>query len=292
MNDQSQLKRLDASLVPLLLLFLWPAASLCYGADVECTTNRPFPGVVYYTETRHEPPTRLFIADVELTNANLRLRVAPGGPDPDGPGKWQTTLMAPTSIAAREGFDLVLNGDFFDARGIKDAEGTNSSYRVEIWAAVNGPAVTDGRVWSTSTNPLPCLVVHKDRKVTIEVLDRPTPDDWEVVAGNTLLVQDGTAVPHKSKTRHPRSVAGLDKTGTRLILMVVDGRKPGLAVGMNYDELAAEMLRLGCYQALNLDGGGSSVMAVRDGSSFHILNEPTDGHERPVANVLGISVRR
>jgi exopolysaccharide biosynthesis protein len=198
--------------------------------------------------------------------------------------------MTPTRIAGREGFDLVVNGDFFDARGIKDAEGTNSTYRSETWAAVNGPAVTDGRVWSTSTNPWPCLVVHKDRKVTIETLDQPAPDDWEVVAGNTLLVQDGTAVPHKSKTRHPRTVVGLDKGGTRLVVMVVDGRKPGIAVGMSYEELATEMIRLGCYQALNLDGGGSSVMAVRDGSSFHILNQPTDGHERAVANVLGISV--
>jgi hypothetical protein len=212
-------KRFDGPrLVLLLLLFLWEATSRCFGADVECTTNHPFHGVTYYTETRHETPTRLFIAEVELTNANLRLRVAPGGPDPDGPGKWQTTLMAPTSIAAREGFDLVVNGDFFDARGIKDAEGTNSNYRAEIWAAVNGPAVTDGRVWSTSTIPLPCLVVHKDRKVTIEKLDRPAADDWEVVAGNTLLVQDGAAVPHKGKTRHPRTAVGLDKNGTRLIL--------------------------------------------------------------------------
>jgi exopolysaccharide biosynthesis protein len=52
------------------------------------------------------------------------------------------------------------------------------------------------------------------------------------------------------------------------------------------------MLRLGCNEALNLDGGGSSVMAVRDPASgqMKILNAPTDGHERAVANVLGISV--
>jgi hypothetical protein len=258
----------------------------------ECSTNHPFPGVVCYTETRQDPPTRLFIAEVELTNSNVRVRVAPGGPDPDGPGKWQTTLMTPTRIAAREGFDLVVNGDFFAARGIKDAEGTNSNFRAEIWAVVNGPAVTDGKAWSARTNPWPCLVVHKDRKVTIETLDRPTPDDWEVVAGNTMLVEDGAVVPHQSKTRHPRTVVGLDASGTRLVLLVVDGRKPGVAVGMSYAELAAEMLRLGCRQALNLDGGGSSVMAIRDTVSgkFRILNEPTDGRERAVANVLGVSV--
>jgi exopolysaccharide biosynthesis protein len=59
---------------------------------------------------------------------------------------------------------------------------------------------------------------------------------------------------------------------------------------MNYTELAAEMIRLGCREALNLDGGGSSVMAVRDtdSSTFNILNKPSDGRERAVANVLGV----
>lgn len=62
---------------------------------------------------------------------------------------------------------------------------------------------------------------------------------------------------------------------------------------MSYDELATEMIRLGCTEALNLDGGGSSVMAVRDAATgqFQILNQPTDGHERAVANVLGVIVR-
>lgn len=258
----------------------------------ECLTNRPFPGVVTYTETRAEPPTRLFAAVIALTTPNLRVRVAPGGPDPDGPGRWQTTLMKPTRIAAREGFDLVVNGDFFDARGIKDAEGTNATYRAEIWGSVNGPAVTDGKVWSTTTNPWPCLVVHKNRQVSFEQLARPSADAWEVIAGNTMLLEQGAPVPHKSKLRHPRTAVGLDAQRTHLILLVVDGRKPNVAVGMSYEELAAELLRLGCQEALNLDGGGSSIMAVRDRAAgdFRILNTPSDGRERAVASVLGISL--
>ncbi len=68
------------------------------------------------------------------------------------------------------------------------------------------------------------------------------------------------------------------------------GRKPGVALGMSYHELAAEMIRLGCKEALNLDGGGSSVMAVRDPAAgrIKILNQPTDGRERAVADALGI----
>jgi hypothetical protein len=253
-----------------------------------------FPGVVCYAETRHDPAVQLFVARVNLANPHVRVRVAPGGPDPDGTGPWQTTLMQPTRIAAREGFDLVVNGDFFDAKGIKDAEGTNSTYRAEVWGAMNGPAVTDGKVWSIcNTSSWPCLVVHKDRRVTIAELARPGPEAWEVVAGNTLLVENGLPVPHKSKTRHPRTVVGLAPKRSELIIMVVDGRRPGISVGMSYAELAAEMIRLGCRQAINLDGGGSSVMAVRDPGvgTFRILNHPSDGRERPVANVLGISVR-
>lgn len=281
-----------------VLRFTWALAcgALIQPAlQAECFTNHPFPGVVCYTETRAEPPTRLFAADITLTNPSVRVRVAPGGPDPDGPGRWQTTLMKPTRIAAREGFDLVVNGDFFDARGIKDAEGTNSHYTAEIWAAVNGPAGTDGKAWSPcdgSTNRWPCLVVHQDRTASIETLDRPGPQAWEVVAGNTLLLEHGSAVPHKSKARHPRTAVGLDATRTHLLLLVVDGRKPGVAVGMSYQELAAEMRRFGCDTALNLDGGGSSMMALRDRATghFHVLNEPSDGRERAVANVLGIAI--
>jgi exopolysaccharide biosynthesis protein len=109
-----------------------------------------------------------------------------------------------------------------------------------------------------------------------------------------MLVRAGVVVPHPGKVRHPRTVVGLDKTGNKLIILVVDGRKPGIAVGMSYDELAAEMLRLGCQNALNLDGGGSSVLAVRDAASdgMKILNVPTDGRERAVVNVLGMTVEK
>lgn len=270
----------------------FPLLSLIFSARAEISaTNEPVPGIFIHSETRTNPPTRLFVAVVDLTNTNLHLRVAPGGPDPDGPGIWQATLMEPTKVAAREKFDLVVNGDFFIAQGVNDGEGTNSHFRAAQWARAEGPAMTDGKTWSTSTNARPCVVVHKNHSVTIETLTQPADDDWEVVSGNVILVRDGVVVPHPSKVRHPRTVIGLDGTGTKLIILVVDGRKPGIAVGMSYDELAAEMIRLGCKQALNLDGGGSSVMALCEPTTdtFKILNAPTDGRERAVVNVLGIS---
>ena len=57
-------------------------------------------------------------------------------------------------------------------------------------------------------------------------------------------------------------------------------------------DLAKAMLDLGCTDALNLDGGGSTEMALRDPGTGQlvVVNRPSDGHERPVANVLGVRI--
>jgi exopolysaccharide biosynthesis protein len=290
----------NASMLRIISIWLLAVAVVQIAAGAGTVTNYLLPGIMWHSETRTNPPQRLFIAEVDLKNPGVHLRVAPGGPDPDGPGKWETTLMEPTKIARREKFDLVVNGDFFIAKGVNDGEGTNAHYHAKQWASTEGPAMTDGKTWSTSTNARPCLVVHKDATMTIASITQPSADDWEVIGGGPRLVHDGIASPktndvasqHRRNIRHPRTVVGLDATGTKLTILVVDGRKPGVALGMTYTELAAEMVRLGCKEALNLDGGGSSLMAVHDPKTgrMKILNHPTDGHERAVANVLGVSV--
>jgi len=73
---------------------------------------------------------------------------------------------------------------------------------------------------------------------------------------------------------------------------VVDGRQPKLSIGMTLAELSTEMLALGCAGALNLDGGGSSTLVVRDAATHQLIvrNSPSDGKERAVADVLGVTV--
>jgi exopolysaccharide biosynthesis protein len=62
---------------------------------------------------------------------------------------------------------------------------------------------------------------------------------------------------------------------------------------MSYAELSQEMIRLGCREALNLDGGGSTAMVIRDPRSKEqrVINEPSDGRERAVACVLGVTAK-
>lgn len=82
---------------------------------------------------------------------------------------------------------------------------------------------------------------------------------------------------------NPRSMIGVDRQG-RLLLVVVDGRQDGYSEGLGIAQTAALMKRLGAVQALNLDGGGSSVMATaRSG----IINRPSDATgQRALGNVF------
>lgn len=101
------------------------------------------------------------------------------------------------------------------------------------------------------------------------------------IGGGPILLDEGRSPEWPPpQPRHPRTALGWNDE--QFVLVVVDGRQEGLSVGMTYPELALLMKRLGCRYAVNLDGGGSSTLWL-DG---HVMNSPSDGRERPVANSL------
>jgi Phosphodiester glycosidase len=75
--------------------------------------------------------------------------------------------------------------------------------------------------------------------------------------------------------RHPRSAIGLSDRD--LYLVGCDGRRSGVDAGLTLDELAAFMLALGCRDAMNLDGGGSTTLVHRG----HLLNRPYSEQDQP-----------
>lgn len=118
------------------------------------------------------------------------------------------------------------------------------------------------------------------------------------VGGFPLLVRDSAIVPTIDSDGavgfrgvNPRTAAGYADNGNRLFLVVIDGRQAGHSVGTTTRETAELMRDLGARDALNLDGGGSSAMVVRDGASGtqRVVNKPSDAAgERPVANALAV----
>ncbi|MBI1761680.1 MAG: phosphodiester glycosidase family protein [Acidobacteria bacterium] len=84
------------------------------------------------------------------------------------------------------------------------------------------------------------------------------------------------------RARHPRTALGWRADG-RFVLVAVDGRQPRQSVGMTIPELAVLMRELGCVEAINLDGGGSTTMVIKN----KVVNSPSDAAgERAVSDAL------
>ena len=101
------------------------------------------------------------------------------------------------------------------------------------------------------------------------------------------LVENGRNVT-VGATINPRTAIGVKSDGT-LVLLEVDGRQSAVSKGLGLSDLADMMIDLGCEYAVNLDGGGSSVMYARkpgENSTATRLSSPSEGSERKVANAI------
>jgi hypothetical protein len=129
------------------------------------------------------------------------------------------------------------------------------------------------------------------QEVTARLVLRP---QWsgvvDAVGGGPIIVRNGQPVfraleqftSSQLSLRSPRTAVGQRADG-RILLVAVDGRRPGYSAGMTNFELAQTMVRLGAVTASALDSGGSTTMAF-DGK---LLNRPSDpGGERAVADGL------
>lgn len=128
-----------------------------------------------------------------------------------------------------------------------------------------------------------------------EVMDPPEPWIDAAVSGWPMLVMgceafEATELPGSdafTRAPHPRTAVGLTLDRQYLFLVVAEGRREGIP-GLTLAELGEFMAEeLGVCSAMNLDGGGSSAMWVDD----RIVNSPSDGNERKVADHLAIILR-
>lgn len=92
--------------------------------------------------------------------------------------------------------------------------------------------------------------------------------------------------PSFRRTRAPRSALGIT-SDHRLFLVAVDGRRPPKDAGVNLDELAHLMKSLGCRDAMNLDGGGSTTMWL----AGEVINTPSGKTERKISSALVLKAR-
>lgn len=119
------------------------------------------------------------------------------------------------------------------------------------------------------------------------------PNIRSLTGGWPVIVKDGKnviqsipdiegVIPRFSENRHPRTGIGFSEDSTIVFFITVDGRQSH-SRGMSLLEFADLMIIEGIYQGLNLDGGGSTTMIVKN----KIVNSPSDPTgEREVGNCL------
>ena len=115
----------------------------------------------------------------------------------------------------------------------------------------------------------------------------------DIMTAGPMLLRKGRYVPQRDDRtfvtkRHNRTALGLRPDGTT-VLLVADGRFKDKAEGLTLPELERVMRWLGCTEAINLDGGGSSTMYIKDKG---VVNYPSDNNrhdhegQRPVSNAI------
>lgn len=173
---------------------------------------------------------------------------------------------------------LGVNADFFDMGGTNVMRGLCIKDGVLISGTGDRPwfgITTEGLpVMGTSDDYIP----YKDKLTTA------------VGASHVILKNGATSNlsigTEFSDTRHPRTAAGVTDDGS-IVLIVVDGRQPKISNGASLADLAYIMAQLGCVDAVNLDGGGSSTFIVKNEKGELITeNSPSGGALRAVANGL------
>ncbi|MFG3255591.1 phosphodiester glycosidase family protein [Streptomyces sp. NPDC048172] len=113
------------------------------------------------------------------------------------------------------------------------------------------------------------------------------------VGGRGLLVVDGEPQDWEGRPNNataPRTAVGFSKDGGTMHVLTVDGRQT-TSGGVTLTELALMMKKLGAYNALNLDGGGSSTLLAREPGAREpqLENSPSDGEQREVPNGLALT---
>ena len=194
-----------------------------------------------------------------------------------------------SSTRMGKGLELVLEQGGSDSPWLPLRLGQTFKARVrEVRQAGNAPLSQETVVLALSSQ-LAARLPRIEPRQLLQISTATAPDLSGVktaLGGGPTLVRNGRAMPWKiPPPRHPRSAIGWNDQS--LFLVEVDGRQAGLSVGMSFPELADYMVKIGCTEAMNLDGGGSSTLWVLG----QVMNSPCYGHERNMANSL-ILVRK
>ena len=263
------------------ILLLVAACILCVAAQAQSaadsvaivtakwSTHSPQKGVVHKSlliDNLYNGPQSINLVEISRSS-KLRLAVAHDN------NMRRTSDMAKENNAA-----AAINGTFYNMRAGNstcfykiDKELIDSTTASEAASRVNGAIHLQGRKvrildWS--------LDIERDYK----------GNKGTVLASGPIMLKDGQKADWSKcsesfiETKHPRSAIYTTNDG-KIVLLTVDGRSKGNAAGVSIPELMHLIRVLGGYDALNLDGGGSTTLWIEGTNGTGVVNYPCDNRK-------------
>jgi len=236
---------------------------------------------VEVAEVRASEPRRLrgVALRIDLRAEGVSFLATPANGERPG----ETDAQLTSAFLAEHGLQAAINAAPFDR--VHEQPGQPQDVR--------GLLVSEGKKVSRAGESPALLIDRKNRAWIEESMSSVPASAWNAVGGFAVIVEGGEPTGRGDQKLHPRTAAGVSKDGRWLFLVVIDGRQFGHSGGVSTAELASLFLHLGAWDAINLDGGGTSTLVVAglDGAP-KILNSPVHGglpgRERLSACHLGV----
>ena len=229
-------------------------------------------------------PLQVRAARVDLREPTIRFTVTPANGEREG----EVDARRSTEFLAERGCQLAINASFF-----------SGEYKPKAPMDVIGLCVSEGDLYSRPQGKAALLISRQNRVWFDDPPYERLDEAHNAVAGSSIILADGkiTVDPNIkggfTAGQHPRSAAGTTRDGRYLILMTIDGRQPGYSEGTTLIETAEWLRRLGAWNGLNLDGGGSTNLVIEgDDGQPKLVNHPKSTWLRYCANHLGVYARR
>jgi len=265
----------------------------------------PAAGPIRFERFERPGPLAGVVARIDLRDPRVSVKVAMAdGSGTEGGKDCAGRLEVPSALARKHNLAVAINASFFRASP-KTIDGQAVTYFVGNCASPVGWHYSEGRL---RTRPAEArlraaAVLHTSGRMTLHAsLEKLPPDVRYAVGGNAMVLDAGRVIAKASDTvRHPRSAVGLSEDGNTLLLVAVDGRAEGHSQGATLAELGELLKGFGGWDAINLDGGGSTALVIKDPLTgvFTVANRPSGvavglpglPAERPVVDVLGVVLR-
>jgi len=201
-------------------------------------------------------------------------------------GKFDKKSLTST-FAQAAGCSIAINGEAGASPGPNSGLGPWRGHLVR-----NGSAL----LAETADNPLPFLSFDRQNRARFtssQAKERTLhADSYNVIYGRVDSIVAGKAITEPFRHNQPRTVMGLDASGTKLFLLVVDGRQMSRSWGLTRAEVGDFLRAFGVHDAMLCDEGGSSCMVVDMLGGLATVPASDGGQERPTYSHFGVALRR